>query len=63
LDSFSVRHQESSTVHTATGICHTGYADCLLAGSGWNILIPLASSHSWWRTEKLSKTCRVLFQK
>jgi hypothetical protein len=30
-DSFSVRHQESSTVHTATGLCHTSYADCLLA--------------------------------
>jgi len=30
-DSFSVHHQESSTVHTATGICHTGYADCLQA--------------------------------
>jgi hypothetical protein len=28
---FSVHHQESSTVHTAIGICHTGYADCLLA--------------------------------
>ena len=27
-DSFSVHHQESSTVHTAI---HTGYADCLLA--------------------------------
>jgi len=26
-DSFSVHHQESSTVHTAIGICHTGYAD------------------------------------
>jgi len=39
-DSFSVHHQESSTVHTAIGIRHTGYADCLLA---WNILISLAS--------------------
>jgi hypothetical protein len=29
-DSFSVYHQESSTVHTAI---HTGYADCLLASS------------------------------
>ena len=28
LDSFSVHHQESSTVHTAIGICHTGGADC-----------------------------------
>ena len=44
LASFSVHHQESSTVHTATGICHTSYADCLLVGSGWNVLILLASS-------------------
>jgi hypothetical protein len=29
-DSFSVHHQDPSTVHTAIGICHTGYADCLL---------------------------------
>jgi len=43
-DRFSVHHQGSSTVHTAIGICHTGFADYLLAGSGWNILIPLASS-------------------
>jgi hypothetical protein len=35
-DRFSVYHQASSTVYTATGIRHTGYADCLLAGSGWN---------------------------
>jgi len=35
-DRFSVHHQESSTVYTATGICHTGFADCLLVGSGWN---------------------------
>jgi len=32
-DRFSVHHQESSTAYTAIGICHTGYADCLLAGS------------------------------
>jgi hypothetical protein len=31
---FLVSHQESSTVYTATGVCHTGYADCLLAGPG-----------------------------
>ena len=29
-DSFTVHHQESSIVYTATGICHTGYADLLL---------------------------------
>jgi len=33
---FSVHHQESSTVHTSTGIFHTGIVDCLPAGSGWN---------------------------
>jgi len=32
-DRCSVHHQESSTVYAAIGICHTGYADCLLAGS------------------------------
>ena len=35
-ESISVHHQESSTVHTAIGICHTGYADCLLASSQHN---------------------------
>jgi len=25
-DSFSVHHHDSSTVHTAIGTCHTGYA-------------------------------------
>jgi hypothetical protein len=29
-DSFSVHQQESSKTHTEMGICHTGYADCLL---------------------------------
>jgi len=36
--------EQSSTVYTTTGKCHAGFVDCLLAGSGWNILIPLASS-------------------
>jgi len=34
LDRFFVHYQECSTVYTAIGICHTGFADCLLAGSG-----------------------------
>jgi hypothetical protein len=33
-DRLSAHHQESSTVYTVIGICHTGYVDCLLAGSG-----------------------------
>jgi len=31
-----VHHQESSTIYTTIVICHTGFADCLLAGSRWN---------------------------
>ena len=45
-DSISVHHQESSTVHTAIGICHTGYADCLLLSTQHNLYdiyhIPIA---------------------
>jgi len=58
----------SNTVHTAIGICHTGYADCLLASSQHNLydILPIAMCtglDSWWWTEKLSETGRVLFQK
>ena len=36
-DRFSVHHQESSIVHTAKSICHTGYDECLLASSQHNL--------------------------
>ena len=36
-DSFAVHQQQYSTVHTAIGVCHTGYADCLLASSQHNL--------------------------
>jgi hypothetical protein len=45
-DSYSAHHQESSTIHTAVGIYYTGFGDCLLAGSGWNILILLMTVSS-----------------
>jgi hypothetical protein len=32
-DRFTVYHQDCSSVYTAIRICHTGYADCLLARS------------------------------
>ena len=32
-DGLSVHHQQFKTVHTATGICQTDTADCLLAGT------------------------------
>jgi len=35
-DGLSVHHQETKTVHTASGICQTDSADCLLAGTRWN---------------------------
>jgi hypothetical protein len=35
-DDLSVHHQESKTVHTASGVCQTDYADFLLAGTRWN---------------------------
>jgi hypothetical protein len=37
-------HQESETVHTASGICQTDSADCLLAGTRWNFHLVLASN-------------------
>ena len=46
-DGLSVHHQESKTVHTASGIYRTGSTDCLLAGTRWNsssITFSLASS-------------------
>jgi len=57
----------SSTVHTAI---HTGYADCLLASSQHNLYAVCTVLYAvctvidtWWWTEELSETCRVLFQK
>ena len=35
-DDPSVHHQESKAVRTASGICQTDSADCLLAGTRWN---------------------------
>jgi len=48
-DGPSVHHQEFKTVHTASGICQTGSADCLLASSQQNlfdIYLMLASKQS-----------------
>ena len=51
-DRFTVHHQESSTVYTVTGICHTGYVDCLLADQdgtvGVYLLIRFILSVSYW---------------
>jgi hypothetical protein len=52
----SVHHQEFKTVHTATGICQTDTADCLLRRTRWNISYPLAS-----RQQYLLDKCLLLY--
>jgi len=37
----SVHHQESSIEYAARGICHTGYADCLLVSCQHNLCLLL----------------------
>ena len=37
----SVHHQEFKIVHTATGICQTGTAVCLLAGTLFDVCLLL----------------------
>jgi hypothetical protein len=45
-DCLSIHHQESEVVHTATGVCQTGTAACLLVGMRWNFF-PLASRQQY----------------
>ena len=54
-DSISVHYQVSSTVHTAIVIC-------LLAGCRHIPVAVCTVLDTWWWTEILSETCRVLFQ-
>jgi len=64
LDRSAVHQQESSTVFTAKGIYHTGYADCLLVRSGWNRFHPdLASRqhHGCLQSTPLEKLKHVEF--
>ena len=53
-DGLSVRHQESKTVHTATDICQTYTADCLLASSQQNLF-------EIFHPEALPHTIKVLY--
>ena len=57
-DSFSVHHQESSTVHTAIGVCHTGFADCVLASSQHNLYdIYLLLCVQYWTPDDGQRNC------
>jgi len=42
-DGLSIHYQEFKTAHTATGICQTDTAVCLLAGTRWNESLALNS--------------------
>jgi hypothetical protein len=62
-DGLSVHHQESKTVHTASGTCQTDSADCLLAGTfvrGVGLL-PLASWDCGFESRR-EPGCRVCFE-
>jgi hypothetical protein len=43
-EGLSNHHQESKTVHTTSGVGQTDSTDCLLAGTRWNVSLPLARS-------------------
>ena len=62
----SVHQQEFFHCTHSNGICHT----CLLTaceqdqdGTVWHTIAVCIVENSWWWTEELSETCRVLFQK
>ena len=66
-DGLSVHHQESKTLHTASGICRTGSVVCLSSKQTTEPVrhIPDVGCKvldSWWWTERPSETCRMLFQ-
>jgi len=61
-DGLSVHHQEFKTIHTATDICQTDTAVCLLADSSICLTAVCTVLNSWWWTERPSETCRVSFQ-
>jgi hypothetical protein len=63
-DALFVHHHESKTVHTASGICQTDSADCLLAGTRCSISFPLKFEAGWapeliWKFwKRISCPCR-----
>jgi len=61
-DGLSVHHHESKTVHTASGICHTDSANCLLAGKRCSVLSTSLPSDATWkrRAQKVYKLLLLL---
>ena len=66
-DSSSVHHQEFFTVHKAMEQVGTSFVPILLASCQQTCMTYAIAmrtvKNSWWWTEELSETCRVLFQK
>jgi len=60
-DSSSVHHQQFFTVHTAV-VYVIQIASCQQTCMTYTIAV-CTVKNSWWWTEELSETCRVLFQK
>jgi len=56
----SVHHQEFFTVHTA--LVYVIQVCCQQTCMTYTIAV-CTVENSWWWTEELSETCRVLFQK
>jgi len=56
----TVHLQEFSTVYIAIGIGHRGFADCMLAGSGWNAILILLSSSQQNLYDIYLLLCRLL---
>jgi len=62
-DSSSVHHQELFALHI-NGICHTVLLTACEQAVSKHICIAVCTvKNSWWWTEELSETCRVLFHK
>ena len=59
-DGLSVHHHDFKTVHTATGICQTDTAVCLLASRQQYLFAVCTVLNSWWWTERPSETCSAI---
>jgi len=61
-EGLSVHHQESKTVHTGPGICHT-VSVAAATEPVWHIPDDVCIVlDSWWWKDRLSETCTVLLQ-
>ena len=55
--------QTCMTCTHSNGICHTGLLTACELSANLYILLCVQWKNSWWWTEEMSETCKVLFQK